>query len=452
MTRLSKVVWQEGMHLAQHHFQAQARHLEASVDFALTRLFYAAYGVTALALDAEALGNGVVALRQARGVMPDGLAFDMPDGDPLPPSRAAADALAPRADASLLLLAIPPYRADGANVADGDEPDGARFTAVPRDVPDDVLGRDVRPVLLGRKNFRLLFAHELAREAADTDLVTLPIARVRRGTGGALAYDADYVPPSLQIGASPRLLAGLRRTVEVLDAKRLALLGERPASMAAAFGTHEITTYWLLHAVHSALPPLRHLLAARELHPERLYVELARLAGALCTFALDADPAQLPAYDHEHLGECVDALERHVRAHLELVVPTTCVRVPLRAAAEYLREGALADARTLGPSRWILGVRARLGEAEVAERVPRLLKVCSAEGVAKLVQRALPGMGLTYLPVPPAAIAPRVDTRYFAVNTDGPCWEHVRMTRAVGVFVPAELPGAELELAVLLDS
>lgn len=463
MTQLSRVVWQEGMHLAQHHFQAQARYLESSLDFALTRLFVAPYGVADLALDEAALRNGVAAVVHARGVMPDGLGFQMPEGDPLPEARRVGGAVPGDGDGQLLLLAIPPYRENGANVAEaaaaagaphdggGDAParNGARYTGETRMVHDEALGRDVQPVLVGRKNFRLLLEHE----AAGAELVTLPVARLHRDAGGGLAYDPRYVPPCLHLGASPRALASLRRLLELLDDKRVALASQRrPVTGAAAFGSHEITAFWLLHTIQAAVGPLRHLLAVRQAHPERLYVELVRLAGALCTFGLDSDPRALPAYEHERFGDCLDALERHVRAHLELVVPTGGIRVPLRAAAAAgTWEGELPDRRALGPSRWILGVRAGVGEAELAEQVPRLVKVCSGPGITKLVQRALPGMSLTYLPVAPSAVAPRVDTRYFAVSAGGPCWEHVRMTASVGVYVPAELRVAELDLTVLVD-
>jgi len=84
MTLLSKVVWHEGMHLAQHHFQTQSRYFEDSVRFALAQLYYKPYGVTAFELDAHAIANGVVSLVHAQGVMPDGLAFYMPDADPIP--------------------------------------------------------------------------------------------------------------------------------------------------------------------------------------------------------------------------------------------------------------------------------------------------------------------------------------------------------------------------------
>ena len=70
----------------------------------------------------------------------------------------------------------------------------------------------------------------------------------------------------------------------------------------------------------------------------------------------------------------------------------------------------------------------------------------------ELVRRALPGMALTHLPVPPQAIPARVETQYFGVNRSGPCWDHMVQTRRVGVYVPGEFPGAEVELYVILDT
>jgi type VI secretion system protein ImpJ len=452
MRQLRRVVWREGMHLAQHHFQAQARYFESSIDFALSSLAFAPYGTTSLELDAAALRNGIVALTSARGVMPDGLPFAMPDGDPLPTPRPMAGALPRVNDDHVVVLAVPPYRPDGANV--GDEQDGAagadglRFTRETVLAPDDALGRDVRPVLVGRKNFRLM----LDNEAGLDGLVTLPIARVHRNSAGELTYDADFIPPSLQIGGSAAIMAMLGRLVEMLEARRTALAAERRApQVAVAFGAHEVTTFWLLHTINSALAPLRHLLGARQAHPERLYVEMARLAGALCTFSLASSPGDIPPYDHERLADCLGVLDRHIGTHLNLVVPTSCVRVPLRATADYMFEGEVTDQRALGSSRWVLGVRSRLGVGDVAARVPSLVKICSGQGVSKLVQRGLPGMTLTYLPSPPSEVTPRSDTRYFAVTTSGPCWEHTRATRAVGVYTPVELQVDELDLAAVVE-
>ena len=115
MTLLSKVVWHEGMHLAQHHFQTQSRYFEDSVRFALGQLYYKPYGVSAGELDENAIVNGVVSLVHAQGVMPDGLAFYMPDADPIPDARDIRSVFSPTHDSHLVMLAVPPFLQNGAN-------------------------------------------------------------------------------------------------------------------------------------------------------------------------------------------------------------------------------------------------------------------------------------------------------------------------------------------------
>jgi type VI secretion system protein ImpJ len=85
-------------------------------------------------------------------------------------------------------------------------------------------------------------------------------------------------------------------------------------------------------------------------------------------------------------------------------------------------------------------------------QTPQLVKVCSHQFVPELVRRAMPGMQLSHLPSPPAAVSPKVEYQYFAINKAGPCWEHLMQTKTAGVYVPGEIPNPELELLVVLDS
>jgi type VI secretion system protein ImpJ len=118
----------------------------------------------------------------------------------------------------------------------------------------------------------------------------------------------------------------------------------------------------------------------------------------------------------------------------------------------YFWVGPVADQRCLSRAKWIFAIRSSIGEADLMERVPRLVKVCSKDFVPKLVQRALPGMALSHLPIPPAAVSPRLETQYFGINRAGPCWDHLVQTRQVGVYVPGEIPSPEIELLVVLES
>jgi type VI secretion system protein ImpJ len=461
MTQLSRVVWSEGMHLAQHHFQQQGRYFEDSLQFALSQLFYKAYGLARCELDADALRNGTVGVLHARGVMPDGLPIQIPDGDPPPPPRRIDEVFSPTQDSHLVFLAIPAYRPGAPNcasppgvAAEGNGRESAnghapRFVAEQRVVSDETTGRDEKPVSLGRKNLRLLLDTELPPGA-----VALPIARVRRDGAGRFVYDPDYVPPCLQIGASEALMERLRRLVELLDAKSDAMAAARRAEGRSVtdYAAQEVTGFWLLHAMHSAAAPLRQLLRARSAHPEALYVELGRLAGALCTFSLDSHPRDLPAYDHDQPEECFSVLDRHIRRHLEVIIPTSYATVPLKRVEAYMYSGAVPDRRCFARARWFLGISSPIGEAEVVRRVPTFVKVCSAEGAAKVVARGLPGLTLTHAPVPPPAIAPRADHHYFSITAAGPCWQHMLITSDVGVYVPDALPNPELELRIALES
>jgi type VI secretion system protein ImpJ len=437
------------MHLAQHHFQAQSRYFENLTGFALSNLFFRSYGLVACEMDAEALLNGTVAVTSARGIMPDGLAFLFPE-DPAPAALEIRELFSPTHDSEVVYLTIPAYRENAANASlePGDNGRDARWVLRTERLSDETTGADEKPVGVARKNFTL----RLGEDDSD-DRVALPLARVRRGGSGHFVYDAEYIPPCLRIGASQRILGLLGRLIDMLDAKADSLMAERQpgAGAMSEYGGREVANFWLSHAVHSALGPLRYHLRNRSAHPEELFSELSRLGGALCTFSLDAHPRTLPLYDHDHLDRCFTALDAHIRAHLDVIMPTNAVRVPLARTADYLHTGTVRDTRCFGPSHWFLGVRSNLGQADVIGRTPRLAKVCSANFILRLVKEGLPGLHLEHVPTPPSAISPRIGTQYFSIQRAGPCWEAIVKTGEVGVYAPAALADAELEIAIVLE-
>lgn len=448
MRSLSRVVWSEGMHLAQHHFQAQARYFEDSLAFALSQLFGQTYGLVGYELDSEALRNCSASLIHARGIMPDGLGFHFPDADPLPEPRDIAQLFSPTQDSHLLLLAIPPYRMGRPNSHLGEESGttDARFVGRQSRVLDDTTGQDEKSVTVGRKNFRLV----LDIEPVDEDVV-LPLARIRRDGSGQFMYDPAYVPPCLQVGASPRILEILKRILDVLDAKSAALEAERQGEhkSMADYAANEVANFWLAHAIHSGLAPLRHIWETRRASPEQLFTELSRLAGALCTFSLDTHPRDLPEYDHDQLGECFDRLDRHIRAGLEVIMPTARIVIAMERTRQFLFVGKVTDKRCFGPSEWILGLGVEGEPRKVAADVVKLVKVCSSKHIVRLVKEGIPGLPLQYLPTAPSAISPKIGSHYFRVSQTGPCWESTVKTGEIGVFVPEALTVGSMELFVI---
>ncbi len=445
MRSLSQVVWSEGMYLGPHEFQAQARYFEDAITFAASALWFQSFGLIGFTLDSDALRNGTVSLVHASGIFPDGTPFQMPQSDAVPAVRSIADSFPPTRDTLTVYLALRERKTGGRNCSIAGDPGDARYFAEFRSFNDETSGGDSRQVKIRRKNVRLLLESEL-----NDNIVALPLARLRRDGAGHFIFDPLFVPPCLQITASERLMLMLQRLIEILESKSSALSRNKGGGV-AEFSTRDLANFWLMHAVNSGLAALRHLWISKRGHPEQLFMEMSRLGGALCTFALESHPRMLPIYDHRNLGDCFEKLDEHIRTHLETIVPTNCVSIPLTKVADYFYEGDINDSRVLGRARWVLGIRANVGEAELIERVPQLVKICSAKFVGELVRRAMAGLALTHLPVPPPAIPMQVESQYFSVSRDGPFWDHIVQTHRVGIYVPGEVTGAELELLVILD-
>ena len=450
MKLLSRVVWAEGMYLAPQHFQAQNRFFEETVQFATANLWRDAWGLAACQLDADALRNGTVSVLHARGMFQDGLPFDIPECDPRPSPFNIVEHFLPATDSLTVALAIPRW-VPGQQTCDLDPmPSGtSRYISTVEMVHDENTGLDAKPVQMGRKNIRLVVL-----PSEEENLTTLPIARIMRDQSGHFVYDPTHVSPCLSLSASPRLTSLLQRLVEILEEKSAVVTQEQHSGgkFQTGMSARQVAQFWFLHAINSSLTPLRHILLAKHRHPEELFREMSRLAGALCTFSLDSSPRSLPTYNHYDPGPGFAQLEQHIIQHLEIIVPSQAVVIPLKAAARYFYEGEIRDQRCLGPSRWMLGIRAPVGEADLISKTLQLVKVCSAQFVPELVKRALPGLTLIHTQVPPAAVAAKVDSQYFMITRNGPCWEHIMRTRNVGVYVPGELPSPEIELIVLLES
>ena len=449
MKFLSRVVWSEGMYLGPHHFQTQSRYFEDSIAFLAASLWHQPWGLLHAELDQKAIRNGTAVLLHASGIFPDGLTIELPNSDPAPDPRNLVEVF-PSTDAMLpLYLAIPARRDNGfdcdLNTASGE----TRFSRMARTLRDETNGIDEREIELGQKNIRLVTEAELT-----PGMLSIPIAQVLRDGRGHLVFDEDFIPTCLRLSASEPLMMLAKRLLETIGEKSATIArgSRRHGRFEAGTGALDVANYWFLHALHTAIPPLQHLSTTRHAHPEDFFVELSRLAGALCTFALDSDPRQLPAYDHRNPGPAFRALDAHIRKHLEIVVPTNTVSLDFKPVEPYMYAAEVKDERCLRRARWVLGVRSSLGESDLLKLTPRLIKVCSSKFVPELVKRALPGMTLTHLPVPPSAIRAEADMQYFSIETTGPCWEHILQTKSVGVYIPGEIAQPEFDLTVIVEA
>lgn len=447
MRRLEPVIWTKGTFLNPQHLQSQDRFLEETLQFDLQALEFRAWGFRRLRIDQAALAAGSLALSEAVGILPDGLLFDIPESDPAPPVKPLADHFPADVQTVDVYLAIPSYRERGFNVASARREAETRYRAEVEMIRDENTGQSEKPVLVARKNLRLAVEAE-NREGSST----LRVARVRKTAAGLFQLDPRFVPPLLDFEASDYLVSIARRLVEILSAKSSELAGSRRQKnqSLADFTSADIPRFWLLYTVNAALPVFRHLFETRKGHPEALYSAMLSLAGSLSTFSLKVHPRDLPPYDHDNLGACFTDLDEKLRLLLDTVVPSNCVSLPLKRVQTSIYATSIDDEKYLQQTHMYLAVSADMSQADLIAKAPQLIKVCSADAVEHLVQRALPGVPLAHVLTPPAAIPIKLNYQYFGLSQSGGSWEAVVRARNLAAYVPGDFPNPQMELIIVL--
>jgi type VI secretion system protein ImpJ len=447
MKRLQPVIWSKGTFLTPQHLQLQDRFIADSLQFQVQALNFRPWGFAELAINQQKLTDGEFVISRASGIFPEGLPFDIPDADPAPESKPLADLFEPNQNTLDVYLAVPEYRQRGVNVSLSQKNIGTRYVAALEMFRDENTGVGEKPVQVARKNFRILTEGENLEGASR-----LRIANVERTTVGTFRLNPGFVPPLLSIASSDYLLTMLRGLIEVLHAKSSTLAGTRRQKnqSLADFTAGDIANFWLLYTINSHFPLFTHFYDTKKGHPEELYAIMLELSGALTTFSLKMKPSDLPAYDHNELGQCFSALNEQLRQLLETVVPSNVVSLPLKQVQPSIYATPLAEDRYLQGTRMYLAVSAEMPEPDLIRKSPQLVKVCSANHVEHLIKQALPGMSLTHLPSPPSAIPLKLKYQYFSLSQAGVAWEAVQRARNLAAYVPSDFPNPQLELIILL--
>ena len=142
MKNLRRVVWSRGMFLTPPTFSDHSTILlKTRLQFRFSASNFCNWGVVDMAMDQEALANGLFTLHHCRGVLPDGVVFSIPETDAPPSGRPVAENFTPTQDSLDVFLALPERRVEGKNVTQpaDNQPGGAvtRFVAETLEVLDE---------------------------------------------------------------------------------------------------------------------------------------------------------------------------------------------------------------------------------------------------------------------------------------------------------------------------
>ncbi len=443
MSWYSKVVWSEGMFLRPQHFQQQDRYLEALVRQSCGHLRPYSWGVVELALDREALALGKVAITTARGLLPDGTPFSIPDRDPPPPPL---DIDAGVRD-TRIMLALPLRRTGMADVERGDQTDtAARYRAMAREVRDNNIdtANNSAFVETGEPRLRLIL------DTKDfSEHTCIGIARVaEKRPDQKVILDEHYLPPCLDCRGIPVLNGFVAELLGLLHQRGDALADRVVGGGTARAAALDLAQFMRLQAVNRFEPLFAHLTMMQCLHPETFYQTALQMAGEMATFTdkVKRRPPTFPAYDHDDLQNTFAPLMRELRRSLSLEEVDAAIQIPLEERQYGIRVGIITDREKplLNKANFILAIRADMAADLLRSRFPPQLKIGPVELIAKLINHHLPGIGVSALPVAPREIPYRADFIYFRLDRGSEFWKQLLNSGGFAFFVGGEFPGLEM--------
>jgi type VI secretion system protein ImpJ len=441
MTGDSRVAWREGLFLRPQHFQQQDRFVESLVRGRTETLTPYPWGLAALSLDESLASLGKFAVARCAGAMPDGTPFSIP-GDVPPPEPLAVPADA--RDATIYLTL--PARQSGA--VEFAERGRAGAALVARQLVDEEGVYDAfanervsEPIEVARLNLR----YGLTRDQTE-GRICMGVARVREVVNGSVVLDDRYIPPALDIRASPRLTGFLKDVIGRAE-QRVDELADR-AVEATDGGAETFASFLLLQALNRWIPVLWHLEALPLVRPERLYEAFCSMSGELATL-VNADlrrPPRFPPYVHDDLQGTFDLVYTTLQAQLSAMFERSAEQMRLETVGPGSYTAVITNHSLFQSCSFYLAVSARTPMDEIRARFASHTKLGSVLKMRQLVASALPGVGLVPTPTPPPQLRVLPGNVYFELDRTAPEWRDFATAPALGLHVAGEWPELKLEL------
>ena len=438
MAGSNRIAWREGQFLRPQHFQQSDRAGEWHYNSRIELLRPYPWGLSQIALDEDMASLGKFVVVRARGVMPDGTVFSIPEDMPPPPPL---DLPEDTRDATVYLT-LPVQQAGAQEYKDAAEagPE-TRYLVEEANVADNFSeDRTAEPIEVARPHLRFGVTRD-----QTYGRVLCGVAHIRELQGKKVMFDDRYIPPVLDIAASRPLKHGLNDILGRCEqrADELALR----AVEATDGGSETFASFLLLQALNRWIAVLRHLDSLPTVHPERLFQDLSALAGEIATLIKPERKAPLlPPYQHEDLRACYEPLFDLLQSMLSAVFDRSAVQLPLEQAGPGAWVSTITDRNLYQNGYFYLAVRAAASTDEIRQMFPSLAKLGAVEKMRQIVDAALPGVPLRHATTPPPQLRVLPGYVYFELDRGVPDWRDFATATAMGLHVAGDWPQLRMEL------
>ncbi|GAB5336849.1 MAG: type VI secretion system baseplate subunit TssK [Pseudomonas fluorescens] len=451
--------WHQGLFLQPQHFQQNDARLESLVTRTLACQQPHAWGLISMCLNDAALASRQCRIEQLSVRFTDGSLVEYP-GNALLECRplALADFVSDSRTLYVGLKRSQPGEPDAQVFEALQDAEKANVRFAVRADPQTLDDRhgDAPEALVRQMSYvlRLFWEEELDNLGAYE---LLPIARLEHD-GDRIHLADRYIPPCVMIGASPALMQTLRDTRDELvgRARQLEVFKQSGDARYGDFDAAHTHNLLALVILNRYGPLLTHLLETPHVSPWQVYGTLRQLIGELSVFSERCDMlgqthegrSLLTSYQHETCGQAITLAAGLIGQLLNEISVGSELLVRL-LPSDGLFQSCLPDA-FLGPRhRYYLVVRSDGDPTRLAQQLELDAKLGAPQDMPDLINRALPGVELIYLQVPPQGMPRRPGALYYRLEPLSEAWETVCSTQAAALFMPNAPADMLVELVVV---
>ncbi|MFX2610785.1 type VI secretion system baseplate subunit TssK [Enterobacter mori] len=431
---LQQIYWYSGTYLQPQHLQSidlhhsymLSRHRQLSQPWCV--------GIIRCEFNPELLMDFTLKIEQLQAILPSGDYLEFPGNAMLQP-RQFRESWKQLEKPFTLWLAL--RRFDPGHINVGDSPNSRWLKPHQEKTMKDVYfsGPEctVSRIIY---NVQILSDEE---KAAAVDCEFLPLVRLRYDSDRVIV-DEEFCPPLVTVNGSPvlkKLLEGLYAQL----ANRAHQLEEYKRPDQIKNGSNTDMTLWLvMTSLNRTLPLLNHYCRAPVMHPWPVYGLLAQLAGELSVFSeqcsfngvwRDDEIALLP-YDHFNLCACFRSAKEVIIALMNNLMLEENTWITLQPDEQRIFYGDLRTLTQHHSGTVLLLLRSETMTAD--NTVSTSFKIAHDAIITTLIQRALPGVGATWLSQAPRGVPGRKNTFYFRLNLQDSLWKTIEQQQQIAFY------------------
>jgi len=454
------VFWHQGLFLQPQHFQLLEQSFATRLSPLLRYPCPSFWGVRRLEIQETALNNRTFQINSGELLFPDG-SFVVFPGNATLKARSFQEEWVEGGKPLTVYLGLRKWLNEHKNVTilsslEGAEASTTRFVTPtdPEEAPDLHEGKD--PAMVKKLSYvlRIFWGTELDQLGGYT---LIPVARLQR-EGDAILLSERFVPPCVAISASEPLLRLIKEIKDQIAfrCRQLEEYKRQKGIHTADFGSRDMVYLLALRSLGRFVPALVHVIEAETVHPWIVYGLLRQIIGELSTFSdkigvlgeQSNGERRIAAYDHERLWERFASAQGLIASLLEEITAGPEYVIRLEFDETYYAADLKPEVFAEG-NRYYLVVSTEADHSDVIASLTEVAKASSREHLPLLIARALPGLDIEHLQVPPQELPRRAQSVYFRLHHHSEQWGHVRNNRNIALYWDDAPSDAAIDLMIV---